>query len=170
MRTRSPVRVAVTCHWVPLWQNRSPGPAVSGSSRISTRGSPWPSKITTRGRSSRLGAAVDRVDCDCRSYSSRPVKLWPRLFRCNFRAYWLQTAEEAVERHQFPISGSRDPKRVTGHSSSREDGSRFQEAEDRRYRFPKRYSRAARADLRFPNPPSKVRFQCSLKPAIMPTW
>lgn len=50
MRTRSPVRVAMTLQVVPQWQKRSPRVADSGSSSTSTVGSSPLSKITTRGR------------------------------------------------------------------------------------------------------------------------
>ena len=56
MSTRSPVRVAMTCHSVPLWQKLSPRVADSGRSRISTRGPLSSSKMTTRGRPWRVSA------------------------------------------------------------------------------------------------------------------
>ena len=79
MRTRSPVRVASICHSVPQWQKWAPRVADSGSSRISTLGSPSPSKMTTRGRPRCLPAAVSPGDRDGGSRSSYELTRVPRF-------------------------------------------------------------------------------------------
>ncbi len=50
MRTRSPVRVAMTCQRMPRWQKWAPRLASSGSWRTSTLGSSSPSRMTTLGK------------------------------------------------------------------------------------------------------------------------
>jgi len=79
MRTRSPVRVSSICHSVPQWQKCAPRVADSGSSRISTLGSPSPSKMTTRGRPRCSFAAVSPGDRDGGSRSLYELTRIPRF-------------------------------------------------------------------------------------------
>lgn len=207
MRTRSPVRVASISHSVPQWQKWAPRVADSGSSRISTLGSPSPSKMTTRGRPRCVPVTVSPGDRGGGSRSSYELTRVPQLKSkqelCPSPLTGLHgngydqnsCLREPVSRIRYSECGSVDleggravfrwGQKVrpscadTPHPTYPEPRTEYDETVSccltansslPSHLDPKRYSMLARTDLRLPTPPSRVRFQCSPRPATIPSW